>query len=499
MNRRFGARALLAASVFTGLIASAPAFAETKTDLVLAMSTEPTGLDPTAAAPVAIGQVVWQNVFEGLVAINEDGAIVPQLASDWTVSDGGLTYTFALQDGVTFHNGEAFDAETAKFTIERIIAENSVNPQKALYGAIESVEAPDAGTLVLHLSRPAFDLLYWLGFPAAVMVEPTSAETNAIDPVGTGPFAFAEWRKGNEVSLAAYPGYWGDKPALENVTFRFIADPQAQAAALNSGGVDAIPEFTAPELVSQFETKGDFDVVLGTTGMEVVAGMNNAEPPFDDARVRRALMMMLDRQAIVDATNSGFGTPIGSHFSPSDAGYEDLTGVLPYDPEAAKALLAEAGYGDGLSFTMKVPNRTYAERAAEIMQAYFAQGGVTMTIESSEFPATWIKDVFKDTNYDMTIIGHAEPLDIGIYARHPYYFNYDNPDFDATMTDIANATDEDARLEGYRKAQEILAEDVPALFLYAWPKIGIFKTGLEGMWENEPVPSNDVTDARWSE
>ena len=499
MNKRFGARALLAASVFTGLIAGAPAFAKAKTDLVLAMSTEPTGLDPTAAAPVAIGQVVWQNVFEGLVAINEDGGIVPQLASAWTVSDDGLTYTFNLQDGVTFHNGKAFDAETAKFAIDRILAEGSVNPQKALYSAIESVETPDADTLVLHLSRPAFDLLYWLGFPAAVMVEPTSVETNATDPVGTGPFAFTEWRKGNEVKLSAWPDYWGDKPALEKVTFRFIADPQAQAAALNSGGVDAIPEFTAPELVSQFETKDAFEVVPGTTGMEVVAGMNNAEPPFDDVRVRRALMMMLDRQAIVEAANSGFGTPIGSHFSPSDAGYQDLTGVLPYDPEKAKALLAEAGYGDGLSFTMKVPNRTYAERAAEIMQAYFAQSGVTMTIESSEFPATWIKDVFKDTNYDMTIIGHAEPLDIGIYARHPYYFNYDNPAFDATMAEIANATDEGTRLQGYRKAQEILAEDVPALFLYAWPKIGIWKAGLEGMWNNEPVPSNDVTDARWSE
>nr|WP_272212851.1 ABC transporter substrate-binding protein [Marinicella sp. W31]MDC2878774.1 ABC transporter substrate-binding protein [Marinicella sp. W31] len=463
------------------------------------MSIEPAGLDPTAAAPVAIGQVVWQNVFEGLVTINEAGAIAPQLATDWTVSDNGLTYTFDLREGVTFHNDRAFNAETAKFSIDRIIADDSVNPQKALYSAIENVEAPDANTLVLNLSRPAYDLLYWLGFPAAVMVEPKSEPANATDPVGTGPFSFVEWRRGNQVELATYPDYWGEKPALEQVTFRFIADPQAQAAALNSGGVDAIPEFAAPELVSQFETKDAFAVVPGTTGMEVVAGMNNAEPPFDDRRVRRALMMMIDRQAIVDATNSGYGTPIGSHFSPSDAGYEDLTGVLPYDPEAASALLAEAGYADGFSFTMKVPNRAYAERAAEIMQAYFAQGGVTATIESSEFPATWIKDVFKDTNYDMTIIGHAEPLDIGIYARKPYYFNYDNAAFDTTMTAIANATDAEARLEGYRQAQEILAEDVPALFLYAWPKIGIWKAGLEGMWTNEPVPSNDVTDARWSE
>ncbi|AJY47725.1 ABC transporter substrate-binding protein [Martelella endophytica] len=496
MTRHFST--VLATALFGALLCATGTIAAPRTDAVIGMSIEPTGLDPTAAAPVAIGQVVWKNLFEGLVTIDENGKIAPALASDWAVSDDGLTYTFNLREGVSFQNGEPFNATTAKFTLERIIADDSVNPQKALYSAIESVAAPDEKTLVLTLSHPSYDLLYWLGFPAAVMVEPNSIADEATHPVGTGPFQFEAWKKGNEVTLSAFDGYWGDKPKLDKLTFRFIADPQAQAAALASGGVDAMPEFGAPELVNQFEDKAGFDVVIGSTGMEVVAGMNSTRETFSDKRVRQALMMAIDRQAIVDATNSGYGTPIGSHFSPSDAGYEDLTGVLPYDPAKAKALLAEAGYPNGFSFTMKVPNRAYAERAAEIMQAYFIQIGVTATIESSEFPATWIKDVFKDTNYDMTIIGHAEPLDIGIYARHPYYFNYDNPDFDAAMTAIADATSPDERLEGYRKAQEILAEDVPALFLYAWPKIGIWNAGLKGLWTNEPVPSNDMTEAYWS-
>jgi len=489
----------LAATTALGLATAGSAMAEPRTDLTLGMSIEPSGLDPTAAAPVAIGQVVWQNLFEGLVTIDEDGEVEPELATSWEISEDGLTYTFDLRDGVSFQNGQPFNAETAKFTIDRIIAPDSINGQKSLYAAIESTEAPDSDTLVLHLSKPSADLLYWLGFPSAVMVEPESAPENATKPVGTGPFEFASWKKGNEVTLTENDDYWGEASKLDKVTFRFIADPQAQAAALTSGGVDAIPEFTAPELVAQFESNNDFDVVIGTTGMEVVAGMNNTKAPFDNVKVRQALMMAIDRQAIIDATNAGYGTPIGSHFSPSDAGFEDLSGVLPYDPAKAKDLLAEAGYPDGFSFTMKVPNRAYAERAAEIMQAYFAQIGVMMTIESSEFPAKWIQDVFKDTNYDMTIIGHAEPLDIGIYARDPYYFNYSSPDFDATMTEIANATTEEERLAAYKKAQEILANDVPALFLYAWPKIGVWKAGLEGLWTNEPVPSNDVTDVYWSE
>jgi len=231
----------------------------------------------------------------------------------------------------------------------------------------------------------------------------------------------------------------------------------------------------------------------------MVAGMNNAKKPFNDARVRQALMMATDRQAIIDATSEGLGTPIGSHFSPSDTGYEDLTNIWPYDPVKAKKLLAEAGYPNGFTFTMKMPTRTYAERAAEIMQAYYAMIGVTMILESSEFPAKWVQDVFKDSNYDMTIVGHAEPLDISIYARHPYYFNYHNPKFDKTIAEISNTTTEVERIAGYKKSQEILAQDVPALFLYAFPKIGVWKKGLQGMWKNQPVPSNDITDAFWSE
>jgi len=474
-------------------------YAQPRTDLILGMGIEPLGLDPTAAAPVAIGQVVWQNLFEGLTTINKEGQIEAGLAESWVISADGLTYTFDMRDSVRFQNGVAFDAHIAKYSIDRILADDSVNPQKTLYKSIQSTEAPNSDTLIVKLSKPAADLLYWLGFPAAVMVEPSSEASNATHPIGTGPFKFQDWKKGNQVSLIKNDNYWGTAAKLDKVTFRFIGDPQAQAAALNSGGVDAIPEFIAPELVSQFKSNNAFTTTIGTSSMEVIAGMNNAKKPFNDVRVRQALMMATDRQAIIDATNEGFGTPIGSHFSPSDAGYKDLTNVWPYDPARAKKLLAAAGYPNGFTFTMKMPNRPYAERAAEIMQVYFSMIGVTMKIETSEFPAKWVQDVFKDTNYDMTIIGHAEPLDIGIYARTPYYFNYKNPSFDQKMIDVANANTEIERIGAYQQAQDILSQDVPALFLYAWPKVSIWKKGLQGMWTNAPVPSNDVTDAFWGD
>lgn len=466
--------------------------------VTFAQSVEPQGLDPTVSSPVAAGQVTWQNVFEGLVAIDRDGRIVPQLATEWTVSDDGLTYGFTLREGVKFQNGTPFDSAVAKFAIDRILSEDSTNGQKANYTAIAEVQAPDPQTLVLKLSGRNADLLYWLGYPAAVMVEPSSADTNGTSPVGTGPFKVDEWRKGDRVIMSAWDGYWGDAPEVSSVTARFIGDAQAQAAALQSGQVDIVGDLSAPELFAQFTDDPGFTAVAGAGEMEVVAGMNNARPPFDDLRVRQALMMAIDRPSLVEAVSAGEGTPIGTHFSPANPLYQDLTDLFPYDPEKARALLAEAGHGDGFSFDFKVPNRDYAQRSAQIMQAFFAQIGVTANIQTSDFPAAWIQDVFKDTNYDMTIIGHAEPLDIGIYARDPYYFNYDNPAFRDQMDAIASATTDAERQEGYRAAQDMLARDLPALFLFSYPKLGVWKAGLEGVWENGPVPANDMTDARWT-
>ncbi|WP_417810931.1 ABC transporter substrate-binding protein [Thalassospira alkalitolerans] len=481
------------------LIALAPSLSLAAGSVTFGQPVEPAGLDPTVGAPVASGEVTWQNVFEGLVAVDRDGNIAPQLASAWTLSDDGLTYTFTLRPDVTFHNGVAFDSTTAKFTLDRILSKDSTNGQKALYSVIDSVDAPDAATLVLHLSKPSSNLIYWLGFPSAVMVEPSTADSNKTAPTGTGPFKFDEWRKGDRVLMSAYDGYWGDKPSLDAITARFISDPQAQAAAILSHDVDVFGKFEAPELFNQFQDDDSLSTHVGVGEMEIVAGMNNTRPPFDDIRVRQALMMAVDRNILIQGVESGFGTPIGSHFSPASPYYVDLTGEYGFDIDAAKALLAEAGYPNGFEFTMKVPTRSYATRSAEILQALFTQIGVMAKIESSDFPAGWIKDVFKDTNYDMTIIGHAEPLDIGIYARHPYYFNYNNPAFDAVIDDIAAATTPDTRAAGFKKAQEIIGHDVPALFLYSAPKLGVWDAKLTGVWENGPVPSNDMTDVSWSE
>ncbi|MGV8937308.1 MAG: ABC transporter substrate-binding protein [Allorhizobium sp.] len=477
-----------------------PVFAA-KTSLVVGMTIEPAGLDPTIAAPVAIGQVTWQNIFEGLVTLDRDGKIKPQLAKSWEISEDGLTYTFKLQTGVTFHDGEAFDATIAKASLERARGADSVNPQKRFFASIDTIDAPDAETLVLKLKQPAGSLLYWLAWPASSIVGTKSAADDKTTPIGTGPFKFVSWAKGDRVEMAANPAYWNKDITvkLDKVTFRFIADAQAQAAALKSGDVDAFPEFGAPELVETFKDEPKLATVIGNTELKVVAGMNNTRKPFDDKRVRQALMMALDRPTIVDGAWSGYGTPIGSHYTPNDRGFIDLTGVHPYAPDKAKALLTEAGYPDGFTFTIKTPQMAYAPRSAQVMQAMFAEIGVTMNIEPTEFPAKWVQDVLKGRDYDMTIVAHAEPMDIDIYARDPYYFNYNNPAFNEILKKVEMTADSAEQDRLYGEAQKILAEDVPSLFLFVMPKLGIWDKKLKGLWENEPIPSNVLTDVYWEE
>ena len=492
-------RTAIAAAAALTIVAS-PAFAA-KTSLVMGMAIEPPGLDPTLAAPVAIGQVVWQNVFQGLVRLDRDGKILPQLAQSWTVAPDGLTYTFKLNTAAKFQNGVPFDSSVAKFSLDRARAADSVNPQKQFYTVITSIDTPAPDTLVLHLDKPSGLLLYRLAWPAAVMVEPKSTPDNKTNPVGTGPFKLKTWVKGDRVELTRDPDFWdkSKKIALDNVTFRFIGDPQAQVAALESGDIDAVPGLLAAELYSKFQNNPRFAAVIGNTELKAVAGMNNSKKPFDDVRVRRALMMAVDRNLLIKGVSNGYGTPIGSHYTPNDPGYIDLTGALPYDPKKAKALLAEAGYPNGFTFSFKTPQMAYASRSAEVLQSMFAEIGVTMNIVPTEFPAKWISEVFKAGDFDMTIVAHAEPMDIGIYARDDYYFHYKNPKFNETIAKAETTTDDAERAKVYGDAQKILAEDVPALYLYVLPKLGVWNAKLDGLWKNEPIPSNDITEVHWND
>lgn len=468
-----------------------------KDTLALGMSVEPPHLDPTGGAAGSIREVTYANIYEGLTRIDAKGAVQPGLAQSWTRSDDGLTYTFKLRTGVKFHDGTDFDSADVKFTFDRAMAPDSTNAQKWIFAPIESVAAPDATTVVIKLKFPVGNFPYNLGWGDAVIFGPESAANNKTNPVGTGPFKFVNWVRGDRVELAKFDGY-RDAGAikLKRVTFRFIQDPSAQVAALRAGDLDAFPSMGAPETLDQFKTDKRFKVVVGATEGETILAINNTKSPLSDVRVRRALAHAIDRKAVIDGAWSGYGTPIGSHFSPLHPAYVDLTGMYPYDVNKAKALLREAGYPNGFSLQMRLPPFPYAPRAGEIISAMLSQVGIDAKIELIQAPQ-WLTQVFRERQYDLTIVAHTEPLDINIYARDDYYFGYSKPAFKELMTKIDRTLDEGERNKLYGDAQRMIAEDSVNVFLFQLPKLGVWNADLDGLWENSPIQANDVTRAVW--
>ena len=464
--------------------------------VTIGMQLEPPMLDPTAGAAGAIDEVTYANIYEGLTRFTETGAVVPALAESWEISDDGLTYTFKLRTGVTYHDGTDFNADDVVFALTRTTADDSTNAQKALFADIASVVATAPDTVTVTLSQPNGNMLFNLAWGDAVIVAEESAATNATNPVGTGPFTFTNWAKGDSITITKNADYWGTPAQLDSATFKFISDPTAAFAAMMAEDVDAFPVFPAPENLAQFDADPRFNVIIGSTEGETILSTNNKQPPFDNPLVRKALAHAIDRQAIIDGAMFGYGTPIGTHFAPHNPAYVDLTGDSAFDPDKARALLAEAGFPDGFTTTLKLPPPSYARRGGEIIAAQLREVGIQTEISNLEW-AQWLEQVFRGKDFGLTIVSHTEPMDIGIYARPDYYFQYDNADFQAIMTELNATTDPDRRTELLQAAQIKIAADNVNGYLFQLAKTGVANAKLKGLWANSPTQAVDLTGVYW--
>jgi len=466
--------------------------------VVLGMILEPSpGLDPTVASAAAIGEVVHLNVLEGLTKINVDGSIVPLLAQSWSIDPDGKVYTFTLKRGVKFHDGADFDASDVKFSFERAKAEGSPNKaKKAVFDNISRIETPDPATVILVLNQPDGNFLFRMGENTAVILDPKSAATTATRPVGTGPFRLEDWKKGASITLVKNEA-WRDaaKVKMKKVTFRFIDDPAAQVAALLAGDIDAMPRFGAPQNLKQFQGDKRFTVEVGGTEGKTLVAINNRRKPLDDVRVRRAIAAAIDRKALIDGAMEGYGAPIGSHMVPSDAGYVDLTGVSPYNPEKAKALLKEAGVATPLNLTLTLPPPQYARKGGEIVAAQLAKVGIVAKIENVEW-AQWLSGAFKGS-YDLTLISHVEPLDFDRYADPAYYWGYDSKAYKELFAKYNASTDAKARLKILGDIQRLLAADAVNAWLFQLPQFAVARKPLKGVWSSSPIFANDLAALSW--
>ncbi|GAB3490709.1 ABC transporter substrate-binding protein [Amycolatopsis cihanbeyliensis] len=458
--------------------------------LAVGFSAEPKNFDFTTTDGAAIPQALLYNVYEGLVKLDGSGRIVPLLAKSWTISPDRLTYDFRLHEGVTFAGGAPFTAEDVKFSIERVQTEWTVSLKSAM-DVVDHVEVVEPTHARVVLTRPSNSWLFSMAGRVGAMFSRTGVSDLANKPVGTGPYLVAGRRRGEEIVLRENPGYRGEKPAYDTVHLKYYPDPTALNNALLSNGIDVISAIAAPDSIPQFEADERFDVSQGTTNGEVVLAFNNARPPLDDVRVRRALTMAIDREALLATAMAGRGTLIGSMVPPTDPWYEDLSGFHPHDPERARALLAEAGATD-LNLRLRIPNLPYAMSSAQVVTSQLAEVGVRVTIEPLDFPAVWLQRVFTDHDYDLSIIQHVEARDITTFGDPDYYWGYDNPRVRELLTEADTGTPEQ-RIARMREVARTITADAAACWLFLFPNVVAAKKEVTGLVRNQVSESFDLT------
>ena len=488
---------LLVAALVAGLTPS-PAAAQAPTSLVVQTGAEPPGLDLTATPASATAAVVFYNIQEALVKVDRHGRLVPWLAERWHTTDN-RNYTFFLKRGVHFHNGRELKAADVKYVIERAMNPETKHPYPGYYAAIGDIIVKDDYTITFSLKSLNANFILNLARQGSVIYPREAVDTLKSDPVGTGPFKLAEWVRGDRIVLTRNPDYHlKGLPRLDRVVFRFIPDPNATLAALKAGDIDASLFGLGPEHVQEVQKDARFQVVVGDTTNDVILAMNNSRKPYADVRVRRAITHAINKQDVLQGAMFGLGRILGSNVDPLNPYYVDVSGLMPYDPARAKKLLAEAGYPNGFETVLKVaPQYYYTVRTGEIIANHLAKVGVKVRIEQIEW-GQWIARVWREADYDLTIIGHAEAWDIENYAKPTYYFRYDSPEFQTLFKESEVTLDDKARRELYARMQKKLVEDAPVVWLYMHPRLVVAKKGVAGLWKDLPVPSADLAEVAWA-
>ncbi|MET3803605.1 peptide/nickel transport system substrate-binding protein [Nakamurella sp. UYEF19] len=453
---------------------------------------EPSSLDFTQADGAAIPQVLLTNVYETLVKLDQSGTIMPSLAQKWTVSPDGKTYTFTLHSGVKFSDGAAFTADDAKFSIDRVttawkpvayraqMAEAASADIKNVVIASTTVVSPTVFKVVL--AKPSNSWLFNLTGRAGAMFSRTGVADLANKPIGTGPYTFQTWNRGDSIVLARNDSYWGTKPSVKTVTFKYFSDPVAMNNALLTGGIQVVSTVQTPQALGQFKTGDKYQIIEGATDGEVQMTLNDGKAPLNDVRVRQAINYAIDKKAILQNAWAGYGTVIGSHESPNDPWFVDEADKYPHDVAKAKALLAAAGRSN-LTLNLALPPVPYATAAAPIIISELAEAGITVKATNVTFPV-WLDQVFSKADYDMTIINHVEPRDIGaLWANPTYYTRYHNPAVAKLLADGDAGTPTEF-IADYKKAVVLLADDAAAAWLWSFPNLIVADSNVKGLPKN---------------
>ena len=437
---------------------------------------EPQNLDNTAGAGQGINEAFNGNVYEALFKLTDAGTVEPSLVADYSVSDDGLTYTFTLRDGVTFHSGDPLTAADVKSSIERVTAETSKSSRKRSLSTITGIETPDDKTVVITLSARSISLPYNLSY--AWIVNDTAGDITA-KADGTGPYALAEWRRGSALALTRNDAYWGEAPTNGEVVFQYFTDATALNNALLTNAVDVITSVQSPDSLAQFAGNPSFTVTEGASTTKELLAYNDRVAPFDNVKVRKALARATDKARLLNSIWGDYGTLIGSFVPPTDPWYVDLTGVDAYDVDSAKQLLTEAGYPDGFEFTLDTPDYDPHPIVAQFLQTEYAKVGVKVNINIIT-ANEWYTKVYQEKNFQATLQEHVNHRDIVFYGNPDFYWGYNNPEVVKLVADAESADSEADQTAKLLEANKIIAEDAASNWLYLYPQIVVSAANVTG-------------------
>ena len=455
-----------------------PALAEADPSAIIRIGSlyEPQNLDNTAGAGQGINEAFNDNVYEALFRLNDDGSVVPVLGATHTVSEDGLTHTFTLRDGVKFHSGDPLTAADVKYSIERVTAEASKSSRKKSLSTIAGIETPDDKTVVVKLASRSISLPYNLSY--VWIVNDAKTDITATED-GTGPYVLDGWKRGSAISLKAFDGYWGEKPKNGGATISYFTEAAALDNALLTDALDLVTTIQSPDALAQFEDPARYTIAEGNSTVKEIMAYNDRVAPFDNVKVRKALARGIDKQKLLEAIWGDRGMVLGSFVPPTDPWYEDLTGVDAYDPESAKALLAEAGLPDGFTFTLETPNYDPHPITAEFIKAELAKIGVTVNINIIT-ANEWYTKVYQAKDFQATLQEHVNHRDVVFYGNPDFYWGYNNP----AVTDLINAAEtvatEDEHTAKLREANKIIAEDAASNWFFLYPQIVVSQANVTG-------------------
>jgi peptide/nickel transport system substrate-binding protein len=495
----------LALALLVVLTAGTPTVpAQSASTLVVGLVAEPVALDPAQVTDLNSNRV-GRRVVETLVAFaDESTQIVPGLAESWTISKDGLTYTFKLRKGIAFHDGTPFNAAAVKFSIERQISpEHPANklgkyPFAAyFFGNVKAVEVMDETTVRFVLKEPRASFLAVMTAGAASVVSPTAAmksgQDYAVSPVGTGPFKFASWDRGQRVVLEKNASYWRYPVKVDRVIFRPVTEDQARLTELLTGALDLIVG-TPPDFVAQLENHPKVTLQKQVGAHVWYLGFNNTKKPFDDKRVRQALNYAVNKDSIVRDVLKGTGSVSKGPVLPGTWGDEAGLKPFPYDPERAKKLLAEAGLPSGFSTTLWVPESGSGMQSpvamSTIIQSNLKAVGVNVTLQTMEWGTFLAKLRTKEQDmFALSWMAGSEDPDLVMYPLlhssqwtpvGPNRAMYKNTRFDEVLSQARQVTDQAKRAELYREAQRLLHDDPPWIFIDHEVQTAAFAKRVQG-------------------